>query len=405
MAIGQTYHSEITQRVASGRALRQLTSAPAHSYPLYYFIPSVTADGRWMVFHSERAGSVQLFRMDLQSGDMVQLSDGNRFDSGWAIWCEYHLRGIDNHLSALNLMRNEAYYFEGDTLHCTHVENLTQYQVWQQPGRVAISQNAFSPDGRLFAFVHTDAQLFHRRLREREALTNMRQFAWGQDHNAWRNSMDCTVTVVDTASGVARDVMELDYHVHHVLFIDNDVLLFNHVRDDSGMWTLDLNSKQTCHLRPRDSNGVTCHQAITAQGIYYEANEYVAGERIVHIGRLDPATGTHAEVLLPDVGYVHTGLDPAGCFLFYEDLQEDSHRLLTVRHPQDPARFAVEVLRALPPIAPGQRFHAHPFLSVSDRRWLYHTEVIDGFAQICALDVGDLVDLDVYWVDASGDAV
>ncbi|MDA0334070.1 MAG: hypothetical protein O2782_02780 [bacterium] len=397
MTIGQAYAAEIRETVVGGRRLRQLTAARAHSYPLYYFIPSVSADGRWMVFHSERTGAVQLFRMDLDSGEMVQLSDGNRFDSGWAIWCEYHLTGIDNHLSALNVVRKEAWYFVGDRLHCTHVESLQQHQVLQQPGRVTISQNAFSPDGRWFAFIHADAALFRQRLQEREARQNMGQFSWGRDHNEWRNSIDCTVTLVDTGSGAARDVIHLDYHVHHVLFVDNDTLLFNHVRDDSGMWSLALDGTQMRHLRPRDSNGVTCHQAITSQGIYYEANEYVEGSRIVQIGRLDPATGVHNEVRLPDVGYVHTGFDPAGRFLCYEDMQVDRHRLLTVRYPQDPSRFAVEELRRLTPIEHGQRFHAHPFLAAGDRRWLYHTDVIDGFAQICALDVADLVDLDAYW--------
>ena len=53
-------------------------------------------------------------------------------------------------------------------------------------------------------------------------------------------------------------------------------------------------------------------------------------------------------------------------------------------------------LRTLQPIIRGQRYHAHPFLG-PERRWLYYTEVIDGYAQVCALEVADLVDLDEYW--------
>ncbi|MBT3346108.1 MAG: hypothetical protein HN712_10115 [Gemmatimonadetes bacterium] len=398
MTIGRSLPAEIVERTdAGGRRLRQLTSAPAHSYPLYYFTPSTTADGRWLVFHSERSGSVQLYRMDLESGAITQLSNQERFDAGWAIWCEYRLRGIDNHLSALNPVRSEAYYFVGDTLYCTDVEELTNRQVLQLRGRVAISQNAFSPDGRWFAFVHTDALSFREGLQERESKTNMGQFSWGRDHNTWRNGIDCVISVVDTTTGMRQDLLDLDYHVHHVLFADDDTLLLNHVKGDSGMWTLSMDGTKIRHLRPRDENGVTCHQAVTARGIYYEANTYVDGERIVQIGRLDAATGAYEEVRLPNVGYVHTGLDPEGRFMFYEDMQEDRHRLLTVRYPRDPARFEVEELRSLGPIAHGQRYHAHPFLAAHDRRWLYHTEVIDGFAQICALDVADLVDENVYW--------
>jgi len=54
------------------------------------------------------------------------------------------------------------------------------------------------------------------------------------------------------------------------------------------------------------------------------------------------------------------------------------------------------VLKTLTPIQQGQRFHAHPFLSPS-RAQLFFTEVLDGFSQVCALDVSGLVDLDEYW--------
>lgn len=49
----------------------------------------------------------------------------------------------------------------------------------------------------------------------------------------------------------------------------------------------------------------------------------------------------------------------------------------------------MEVLRELTPIVRGQRYHAHPFLG-PERRWLYFVEVVDGYSQVCALDVSDL---------------
>ncbi len=46
------------------------------------------------------------------------------------------------------------------------------------PGRVPIGQTSFSPDGRLFAFIHTDQDLYRRAFSDREALINMGQFSW-----------------------------------------------------------------------------------------------------------------------------------------------------------------------------------------------------------------------------------
>jgi len=44
MAVGTTHPPEMSESVApaTGRTVRQWTSAPANSYPLYYFIPSIT---------------------------------------------------------------------------------------------------------------------------------------------------------------------------------------------------------------------------------------------------------------------------------------------------------------------------------------------------------------------------
>src|SRR5262249_7680457 len=64
----------------TGRTLRQLTSSRANSYPLYYFIPSLTSDNRYLVFHSERSGWVELYRMDLKDGAITQLTAGRTRD-------------------------------------------------------------------------------------------------------------------------------------------------------------------------------------------------------------------------------------------------------------------------------------------------------------------------------------
>ena len=54
MPIGDVFASELMcyKDAATGRLITQFTSAKANSYPLYYFIPSHTADVRYLVFHS-----------------------------------------------------------------------------------------------------------------------------------------------------------------------------------------------------------------------------------------------------------------------------------------------------------------------------------------------------------------
>jgi len=396
MAIGQTHPAEWFTGTdpETGRTLRRLTAGKHNNYPLYYFIPSITPENDALIFHSERSGWVQLYKLDLRSGEITQLTDGRTRDAGWAIWCEPRLRGIYNHLSALNGTRREFYYFQDDELWSTHLDGLENRLIHSMPGRVSIGQTGFSPDGKHFAFIHADRIMFQEAFADRESLLNMKQ---PFNHDDWRDRVPCTIGVIDTETGTYKDVVTLDFHVHHVFFISNDRLLVNHTQGHNGMWTVNLDGTGTKTLRGRTEHGDVCHQIMTERGLYYEANLFKEGERNVWYGRYDLETDTWDEVQLPGLGYVHTGNDPAGKFLFVENQDgTKGHQLLSVHHPHEPEKYRLETLKTLTPIIRGQRFHAHPFLG-PDRRWLYFTEVIDGFSHVSALDVSDLVDLDEYW--------
>jgi hypothetical protein len=381
----------------TGRTLWQLTDSRSNNYPLYYFTPSVTPDGRFLVFHSERTGAVQLHRLDLQSGEIGQLTDGHTADAGWAVWCEWHLSGIYNHLSAIHPTRGQVYYFQDDEIRCSEVATFGDWQIARLPaGRMPIGQSAFSPDGRHFAYIHADAKRYRALLEWRQTQTAMGQFNWERDHHdRFRNAVGATLAVVDTSSGAERTVIAADYHFHHVLFVDNETLLINHPRGCAGMWTIGIDGTGIRHLRPGEAAGahgaMVNHQVITDRGIVYEAVAYGNGNK-TYFGRYDPRTDTFTEALLPIEGYAHAGFDPAGRFDFVE-VAGARHELLAVRPQAAPeAPLDIERLRTLrSPDHNDQRHHAHPFLA-RDRRRLYFTDWSEqGFAQVFALDVADLV--------------
>jgi hypothetical protein len=403
MSIGQSLEPESTVATDpdTGRRITQWTAAEANNYPLYYFIPSITRPepGKpdYLVFHSERSSWVQLYRMDLANGVITQLTDGHTRNSGWALWCEWCLRGIYNHLSALNQATREVFYFQDEQLRGVHLDTLETRLVAELPRRICISQNGFSPDGRWFVFVHADSAMYHQRLSDRLAAKDMMPH-W-DDREGWRNSVPCTIGVVDTASGRVHDVIGLDFHVHHVFFVDNDRILVNHIKDGNGMWLIHRDGSGRRTLRPTDEHGGVVHQVVTDRGIYYEAVKLTDAGHVNHIGRYDLQRDTFSEIPAPFPGYIHTGWDPAGKFLFFEHHGPDGHELMSLHHPHDPQRRRFETLRRMAPYPvgrKGQRFHAHPFLS-PDRRRLFYTEVIDGRSQVCSLDVADLVDRDEYW--------
>lgn len=59
---------------ATGREVTFLTNSPAQDVKIYQTHPSWTADGAWIVFHSDRTGSRQLFAVHEASGRIVQLT-------------------------------------------------------------------------------------------------------------------------------------------------------------------------------------------------------------------------------------------------------------------------------------------------------------------------------------------
>ena len=382
----------------TGRKVTRLTDGRSNSYALYYFTTSVTPDGRYLVFHSERSGEVQLYRLDLETGEIGQLTDGHTRDAGWAVWCEWHLDGIYNHLSAIHPVTGDVYYFEDHEIRSTNVATFANRTVTTLPkGQMPIGQSAFSPDGRWFAYIHADETKFRALLTQREVDTKAGRFHWNPDHHhVFRNALGATLALIDTQTGKQRTVITTDYHFHHVLFIDNETMLVNHPKGCAGMWVVSLDGSGVRHLRPADAPGAhgvaVNHQVITERGIAYEATgEDAAGNRMTWFGKYDPRSDTFEEGRVPIDGYAHTGFDPAGRFDFIENAGT-RHEIFSV-HPArtNGGPLEIKLLRRLSsPAHDDQRHHGHPFLS-PDRRTMYFTDwSAAGFDQICALDVADL---------------
>jgi len=108
----------------TGRLAVQLTCGDAQCYPLYYFTPSITRDGRFLVYHKSAAGQLQLHRIDLQTAESVQLTHATCGDTQWRPWCVDSGRGVLDHRSALSVARGLVIYFDGNQVHAVNVETL-----------------------------------------------------------------------------------------------------------------------------------------------------------------------------------------------------------------------------------------------------------------------------------------
>ncbi len=59
----------------TGARVTRLTSADCINHPLYYLTNSFSSDGRWLVFASDRAGKMDLYKVSLENGGIQRLTD------------------------------------------------------------------------------------------------------------------------------------------------------------------------------------------------------------------------------------------------------------------------------------------------------------------------------------------
>jgi hypothetical protein len=372
----------------SGRRLVQLTTAPGFSYPLYYYVPSVTADNRYVVYHRALDGEVQLHRVDLATGDALQLTHATGAETWWRPWCTDAGSGVLDFRSALNVPRGEVVFFDGNHVRAVDVAGGATRNLFDLPeDRLAIGQNCVTPDGRWFVYIHADRE------------TYMGMFEGDPDYEGyWRRRERARATrlaAYDLETGEHRTILVIASPIHHVLPYSNRELLFCHPTAENGMLLTDIDGGWYTHLRSQDERGgQICHFLATARGATYEV---LWGADGLRGGICDPRTRATFELRLPSsFEYVHTGLDPDGLLWFYENHGPAVHELqLLERHDLTGADSWLGLTGNWPTYGDpdSQKAHFHPQV-VLDRQWVLMTggDPVTETNQLFLLDISDLTE-------------
>ena len=146
----------------TGRRVRQLTDSPAEDYHLYFYNPSITPDGKFLVFFSERTGVSNLFRLDLQSGEIVQLTDARPVRAEYWPFTET-VKGVGACLAAIGNHGQEVFYFEGTDLFAVEIEGLKQRQLLSLSSDRRPSMLQANASGETLVFATWDEALFMER--------------------------------------------------------------------------------------------------------------------------------------------------------------------------------------------------------------------------------------------------
>jgi hypothetical protein len=359
------------QAPETGRLVVQLTSGEGDTYPLYFFIPTITRDNKYLIYHRACDGQLQLYRLDLQAGESTQLTRATCKDTQWKPWCIDSGTGVLDHRSVLNVARGEVIYFDGNDVRMVNVETLRDQSLFKiPPDREPYGQNCTTPDGKWFVYIHTP-----------------RGSEWGKPCKG------AAVAAYHLDTGEHRTLCRIDSAIFHVTAYDNEHFVVTHPADHEGMLWTDLTSGTITPLRDGDPGvqGHLIHCQVTSRGIVYEVP-------VVQVtGLYDPFTRSRFELPFPDhFQYIHTGRDPEGRLWFYENSSgwdrfevHDMYALLRV-DPQRGNRW-LRLTGNWPTYSGGQKAHFHPQLT-PDRRWILFTggDPATESTHIFLLDVSDL---------------
>ena len=129
----QTINDPVT-----GLQVRQLTNYKTNSHHLYFTNPGWYAGGRKMLFGSDRSDRTNLFAIDLESGEITQLTDLDPVGPP---------RELQFLTVCVNPAREEAYFWYDRDLRALDLTSLEQRTLWQMPDGFVRSMINCTADG------------------------------------------------------------------------------------------------------------------------------------------------------------------------------------------------------------------------------------------------------------------
>jgi len=240
----------------SGVEVRQLTDYKGHSHHLYFTNPGWYADGRKLLFGSDRENRANLFAIDLETGEITQLTDlepvGPPHETSFLATC-------------VNPTRDEAYFWYGRQIVALELESLEIRPLWEMPEGFCRSMLNCTADGRFVC-----AGMF-------EDLSERFRIDYGRGYigfpETWAaNPLSRIVRGATDGSG-GEVVWEGRSWIGHVNTSPTQphLLTFCHEgpwdKVDNRIWGLDLNTGKAWMIRPREGKEAVGHEYWLADGI------------------------------------------------------------------------------------------------------------------------------------------
>ena len=373
-SLGKRWASElITSRdLVSGATVCQLTNYRAHSNHSYFTYPCWYDNGRKLAIASDRDNRVNLFGVDLATGELTQLTDWDP------------AKVSNRHSLSKNPVREELCFFYDDTVTILDLNTLKTRPLMKRPDGYAGNLADVTADGR---HVVTG---FSRDLSDRFPVDLLNGYIGFNE--IWAAKPHSTIWKVPVDGGVPVQVFEEHYWLGHFNASPKhpNLMTFCHEgpwnKVDNRIWGLDLETGRAWKIRPTKSGEAVGHE-------YWMAD----GERIGYHG------GNAKGGLFGSIRYDNTDRVEAPfnghCWHFHSHMLDlivgdgnAKEPYLLVWRFRNGAFEGPKVLAWHRGSFHTQQLHVHPCVHADGAKVLYTADP-QGYGQVFVVDVPDFKDL------------
>jgi hypothetical protein len=245
----------------TGREITQFTSSCATDQHPYFTGPAVTADGSRLVFISDRTGNPNLFSLDMQTGEILQLTDNRYGTLRQYVFSWGNLNGFGKSSVVLNARTGNVYFMQGRQVRRVNAFTGEQHAIAELPPGWVTSFTHVSADDRLLCIPLLPEAAFA----GSEEVTIRTHYPRGFHHiseRARQQELHSELLVIRTDGTSAGVWGRQRSWITHVQFnpVDPRWLLFNNeaIGDKPGdqrMWLCDGETGAITKVRPQPMEG------------------------------------------------------------------------------------------------------------------------------------------------------
>jgi oligogalacturonide lyase len=269
MTKGRTYHDPVFryQDPESGREIVRLTDYLGHSNHLYFTDPCWIVPNRVMIFTSDRENQSNLFRLDIESGTITQLTD---------------LEGPGRPGGQYSAANQRHYFWWQGEVHELDPETLEERVIYRAPeGMSPGGRSNPTADGKYIC-----ARIMEEPEQEKAAIS----YSYSRFREFFHAKPFTQIVRIEVATGHADVIHEENCYIGHVNTSPTlpDILTFCHEGPwnlvDQRIWGLNIQTGESWRIRSQEANDVSIgHEYWFANGEYMGYHGRPRGDEGDHI--------------------------------------------------------------------------------------------------------------------------